>query len=324
MKRRDFVIGFGGAVVSGWPAIVLAQRAAKSPTIGFMGAGTPVGWSQWTDAFQQRMRELGWVEGRNLAMEYGWAEGSADRYAEIAREFARLKVDVIVTVGGDAAKQATSTIPIVVAMMPDPVGTGLVASLARPGANLTGLSIRANDLAGKRIELLREVIPGLRRVAILASAGYSANLLELNEVMTSARALDLEAIIVEVGRSDEIAPAIATLKDRTEALYVPANPFANTNRVLISELALAARLPTVHGFRQYVETGGLMSYGPNTADLFRRAGDYVDRILRGAKPGDLPIEQPTKFDLIINLKTAKALDLAVPPTVLARADEVIE
>ena len=324
MKRRDFVIGFGGVAASGWPIIVSAQQAAKSPTIGFMGAGTLVGWSQWTTAFQERMRELGWVEGRNLAMEYGWAEGSADRYAEIAREFARLKVDVIVTVGGDAAKQATSTIPIVVAMMPDPVGTGLVASLARPGANLTGLSIRANDLAGKRIELLREVIPGLRRVAVLASAGYSANLLELNEVMTSAKTFDLEALIVEVGRSDEIAPAIATLKERTEALYVPANPFANTNRGLINELALAARLPTVHGFRQYVETGGLMSYGPNTPDLFRRAGDYVDRILRGAKPGDLPIEQPTKFDLIINLKTARALGLAVPPTVLARADEVIE
>jgi len=324
MRRRDFVLTFAGLAVSGWPTIVSAQQAAKSPTIGFMGAGTPAGWKDWTSAFQQRIRELGWVEGRNLMIEYGWAEGSADRYLEIASEFAKLKVDVIVTVGGDAAKQATSTIPIVVAMMPDPVGTGLVTSLARPGGNLTGLSIRANDLAGKRIELLKEVIPGLRRLTVLASRGYSANLLELNEVLTSTKTFDLEALIVEVGQSEEIATAIAAFKDHTEALYVPANPFANTNRVLINEMALAARLPTAHGFRPYVESGGLMSYGPNTPDLFRRAGDYVDRILRGAKPGDLPIEQPTKFDLIINLKTAKALGLAVPPTVLARADEVIE
>ena len=324
MRRRDFVLAFGGAAAAGWPGIASAQHTAKSPIIGFMGAGTPEGWKDWTSAFQQRMRELGWVEGRNLWMEYGWAEGNADRYAEIANEFAKLKVDIIVTVGGDAAKRATSTIPIVVAMMPDPVGTGLVTSLARPGGNLTGLSIRANDLAGKRLELLREVIPDLRRFTILASRGYSANLLELNEVLTGAKSLGLEALIVEVGRSDEIAPAIAAFKDRSEALYVPANPFANTNRILINELALAARLPTVHGFRPYVEAGGLMSYGPNTPDLFRRAGDYVDRILRGAKPGDLPIEQPTKFDLIINLRTAQALGLAVPPTVLARADEVIE
>jgi len=289
-----------------------------------MGAGTPAGWSEWTSAFQQRMRDLGWIEGRNLTIEYRWAEGSFDRYAEIASEFVHLKVDVIVTVGGDAAKQATSTIPIVVVLMPDPVGTGLVVSLARPGGNLIGLSILANDLAGKRIELLREVVPGLRRLAILANAGYSANLLELNRVMTSAKVMSIEAFIEEVGQTDQIAPAIERLKGHTEALYVPANPFANTNRILINELALAAKLPTVHGFRQYVETGGLMSYGPNTPDLFRRAGDYVDRILRGAKPADIPIEQPTKFDLTINLRIAKALGLTVPPTLLARADEVIE
>jgi putative ABC transport system substrate-binding protein len=229
MRRRDFVLAFGGAAAAGWPGIASAQHTAKSPIIGFMGAGTPEGWKDWTSAFQQRMRELGWVEGRNLWMEYGWAEGNADRYAEIANEFAKLKVDIIVTVGGDAAKRATSTIPIVVAMMPDPVGTGLVTSLARPGGNLTGLSIRANDLAGKRLELLREVIPDLRRFTILASRGYSANLLELNEVLTGAKSLGLEALIVEVGRSDEIAPAIAAFKDRSEALYVPANPFAESD-----------------------------------------------------------------------------------------------
>jgi putative ABC transport system substrate-binding protein len=323
MQRREFITLLG-AVATGWPIVARAQQATKPPIIGFMGAGTPAGWTEWTSAFQQRMRDLGWVEGRNLKIEYRWGEGSFDRYAEIANEFVRLKVDIIVTVGGDAAKQATSTIPIVVVLMPDPVGTGLVASLARPGGNLTGLSILANDLAGKRIELLREVVPGLRRLALLASAGYSGNLLELNQVMTSARALGIEVLIEEVGQTDQIAPAIERLKGRTQALYVPANPFANTNRILINELALAAQLPTVHGFRQYVETGGLMSYGPNTPDLFRRAGDYVDRILRGARPADIPIEQPTKFDLIINLRIAKALGVTVPPTLLTRADEVIE
>jgi len=323
MQRREFITLLG-AVSTGWPIVARAQQTTKPPVIGFMGAGTPAGWSEWTAAFQARMRDLGWIEGRNLTIEYRWGEGSFDRYAEIANEFVRLKVDVIVTVGGDAAKQATSTIPIVVVLMPDPVGTGLVASLARPGGNLTGLSILANDLAGKRIELLREVMPGLRRLAILANAGYSTNLLELNEVMTSAKALGIEVFIEEVGQTDQIAPAIERLKGRAQALYVPANPFANTNRILINELALAARLPTVHGFRQYVETGGLMSYGPNTPDMFRRAGDYADRILRGVKPADIPIEQPTKFDLIINLRIAKALGLTVPPTLLARADEVIE
>jgi putative ABC transport system substrate-binding protein len=323
MQRREFITLLG-AVATGWPIVARAQQTTKAPVIGFMGAGTPAGWTEWTSAFQQRMRDLGWVEGRNLTIEYRWAEGSFDRYAEIANEFVRLKVDIIVTVGGDAAKQATSTIPIVVVLMPDPVGTGLVASLARPGGNLTGLSILANDLAGKRIELLQEVVPGLRRLALLASAGYSGNLLELNEVITSARALGIEVLIEEVGQTDQIAPAIERLKGRTQALYVPANPFANTNRMRINELALAAQLPTVHGFKQYVETGGLMSYGPNTPDLFRRAGDYADRILRGAKPADIPIEQPTKFDLIINLRIARALGLTVSPTLLARADEVIE
>src|SRR3954464_9260566 len=270
MQRRDFITLIG-ALGTGWPVLTRAQQTTKPPVIGFMGAGTSAGWSEWTSEFQQRMRDLGWVEGRNLTIEYRWAEGSFDGYAQIASEFVRLSVDIIITVGGDAAKEATSTIPIIVVLMPDPVGTGLVASLARPGGNITGFSILANDLAGKRIELLRELVPGLRRLAILARAGYSANLLELNEVITSAKALGIEAFIEEVGQTDQIAPAIERLKDHTEGLYVPANPFANTNRVLINELALAARLPTVHGFRQYVETGGLMSYGPNTPDLFRRA-----------------------------------------------------
>jgi putative ABC transport system substrate-binding protein len=320
MKRREFISLVGGGVVL--PLAARAQQPAKLLTIGFMGAGTPSGWTQWTAAFLQRLRELGWMEGRNVAIEYRWAEGSTERYIEIANEFVRLKVDVIVTVGGDAAKQATSFIPIVVALMPDPVDRGLVASLARPGGNVTGLSLFATDLAGKRLELLREIVPGLRRLAILGNVG--SNVLELNEVQTTAKMLGLEVVAVEIRQADDIAPAFEALKGRAEAMYVAANPLANTNRVLINDLALDAQMPTVHGFRQYVETGGLISYGPNTADLFRRAGDYVDKILRGAKPADMPVEQPTKFDLIVNLKTAKALGLTVPPSLLARADEVIE
>lgn len=321
MKRREFITLLGGAV-AGMPLATRAQQSAKLPTIGFMGAGTPSGWSQWTAAFLQRLRELGWTEGRNVAIEYRWAEGSTERYAEIANEFVRLKVDVIVTVGGGAAKQATSVIPIVVALMPDPVESGLVASLARPGGNVTGLSLLATDLAGKRLEFLREIIPGVRRLAVLASVG--SNALELKELQAAAKTIGFEVTILEIGKADDIAPALEAAKDRAEALYVPANPLANTNRVQINQLALGSGMPTVHGFRQYVETGGLISYGPNTPDLFRRAGDYVDKILRGGKPADMPVEQPTKFDLIVNLKTAKALGLSIPLAILSRADEVIE
>jgi putative ABC transport system substrate-binding protein len=287
-----------------------------------MGAGTPSSWGQWTEAFLQRLHELGWVDGRNVAIEYRWAEGDIERYADIAKEFVRLNVDIIFTVGGEAAKQATSTIPIVGALMPDPVEHGLIASLARPGGNVTGLSLLASDLAGKRLELLREVLPSLRRLGILAQAG--TNVVELSEVRTGAKALGIEVDQFDMTRMDDIPHAFEALKVRAEALYVPANPLANTNRVRINDLARDAKMPTVHGFRQYVESGGLMSYGPNTTDLFRRAGDYVDKILRGKRPADMPVEQPIKFDLIVNLKTAAALGLTLPPALLGRADEVIE
>jgi putative ABC transport system substrate-binding protein len=321
MRRRDFVVLLG-SVAATWPLAAVAQNQAKLPVIGFMGAGTPTSWSEWTEAFLQRLRELGWVDGRNMKIEYRWAEGNTERYAEIANEFVRLKVDVIFTVGGEAAKQATSTIPIVGALMPDPVEHGLVATLSRPGGNVTGLSLLASDLAGKRLELMREVVPDLRRIGILAQVG--TNVVELSEARTSAKVLGLEVVQIDMRRADDIAPAFETLKGDVKALYVPANPLANTNRVRINDLALQARIPTVHGFRQYVESGGLMSYGPSTTDLFRRASDYVDKILRGGKPADMPVEQPTKFDLIINLKTAKALGLTMPPLLLGRADEVIE
>jgi putative ABC transport system substrate-binding protein len=242
MKRRKFITRVGGAA-AGWPLAVGAQQAGKLPTIGFMGAASPSIESQRVAAFVQRLRELAWIDGRNLAIEYRWAEGRDERYAEIATEFVRLKVDVIVTVATPAtlaAKQATAVIPIVFVTASDPVGTGLVASLARPGGNVTGLANQISDAGGKKLEVLR------------------------------------------------------------------------------------ARLPTMHGARDFVEAGGLMSYGPNLLRQFRRAADVVDKMLRGAKPNDIPVEQPTKFDLVINLTAAKALGLEIPPTLLARADEVIE
>jgi putative ABC transport system substrate-binding protein len=325
MRRRDFMTLLGGATAA-WPLAARAQQPAKLPTIGFLGGTTPATWSLFVAAFVQRLRELGWIEGRTIAIEYRWAEGRGERFAEIAAEFVRLNVDVIVTVGGAvlAAKQATSLIPIVFAAAADPVGSGLVASLARPGGNVTGLSSQFTDLAGKRLELLREMVPSLRRLAIMANAGYPAAVLEMAEVQATTRTLGLDVVTLELRRAEDIAPAFEALKGRAEALYVCAESLVTTNRVRINTLALAARLPTMHSIREYVEAGGLMSYGPNFPDLWRRAGDLVDKILRGAKPADIPVEQPTKFDLIINLTTAKALGLDVPPTLLARADEVIE
>jgi putative ABC transport system substrate-binding protein len=326
MNRRQFITLLGGAAAV-WPLAVHAQQAGKLPTIGFLGQSTRSATSEWTAAFVQRLRELGWIDGRNVAIEYRWGEGRNERFAEIAAEFVRLKVDVLVTAGTPqvlAAKQATSVIPIVFAVAGDPVGTGLVASLARPGGNVTGLATLAADLAGKRLELLREVVPGLGRLAILGNVGNPLSVLELGEVQAAARTLGLEVHTLEIRRAQDIAPAFETLKGHADALYVCIDGLVNTNRIRINTSALGARLPTMHGARDYVEAGGLMSYGPNYPDLFRRSADYVDKILHGAKPGDIPVELPTKFDLIINLTTAKTLGLDVPPTLLARADEVIE
>jgi putative ABC transport system substrate-binding protein len=325
MRRREFITLLGGAAV--WPIAARAQQAGKLPTIGFLVAGTPTSHGQWVAAFVQRLRELGWIEGRTITIEYRWAEGRSERFAEIAAELVRRKVDVIVTSATEAivaAKQATSVIPIVFAAAGDPVGTGLVASLARPGGNVTGLSIQQTDVAAKRLELLREVVPGLQRLAIWANAGSPSNVVEMAEVAATARTLGLEVATPEIRRAEDIAFVFEALKGRAEALYVCADPLATTNRTRINILAVGARLPTMHGTRDMVEAGGLMSYGPNFPNQFRRAADYVDRILRGAKPAEIPVEQPTKFDLVINLTTAKALGLDVPPALLARADEVIE
>jgi len=326
VKRREFTTLFGGAAVA-WPLAARAQQAGKLPTIGFLGQSTRSAASEWVAAFVQRLRELGWMEGRTITIEYRWSEGRAERFAQIAAEFVRLKVDVILTSGTPevlAAKQATSVIPIVFATAGDPVGNGLIASLARPGGNVTGMSLQSNDTAGKRVELLREVVPSLRRLAILANVGNPFSVLELGEAQAAARALGLEVDTLEIRRPEDIAPAFEALKGRAQALYVCTDGLVNANRIRINTLALSVRLPTIHGYRDYVEAGGLMSYGANLPDLFRRSADYVDKILRGAKPADIPVEQPTKFDLVINLTTAKALGLDVPSSLLARADEVIE
>ena len=325
LKRREFITLLGGAAA--WPLTARAQLSGKLPTIGFLGAATQQAVSHWVIAFERRLRELGWSEGRTVAIEYRWAEGRGDRFAEIAAEFVRLKVDVIVTYATAptlAAKQATSIIPIVFATAGDPVGTGLVASLRRPGGNITGLSNQQADLAGKRLELFREIEPTFRILTIIGNVNSPASLLEMKEVETAARALSLEVHTIEIRKPEEISAVFAMLRDRAGPLYVVGDPLVFSNRVRISTLAVGARVPTMYNFREYVQAGGLMSYGPNFPDLFRRAADYVDKILRGSKPAEIPVEQPTNFDLVINLTTARALGLTVPDTLLARADEVIE
>jgi putative tryptophan/tyrosine transport system substrate-binding protein len=323
LKRREFITLLGGAAA--WPLATHAQQPAM-PVIGFLGSPTPSVGAHWLAAFVKRMRELNWIEGRTVAIEVRWAGGRSERFAEIAAEFVRLKVDVIVTSGGAVAeaKQATSVIPIVFGLANDPVGAGLVTSLARPGGNVTGLSLQSSDLAGKRLEFLREVVPALRRLAIMANVGNPSNVVEMGEVQAAASTLGIHAATSEIRRVEDIAPAFEALQGRADALYVCANPLMNTNRVHINTSALGAQLPTMHTVREHIEAGGLMSYGPNWPDQFRRAAEIVDKILRGTKPGDIPVEQPTKFDLVLNLTTARALGLVIPPTLLATADEVIE
>jgi putative ABC transport system substrate-binding protein len=278
-------------------------------------------------AFVQRLREFGWIEGRTIAIEYRWAEGHDERYSEIAAEFVRLRVDAILAQGTQAAmaaKQATSVIPIVATVIGDPVGSGLVASLALPGGNVTGLSVVSYDLAAKRLELLLEAVPGFRRVAILVDVGNPVNVEEARQVRAAADKLGLESFPIEIRRAEDIVPAFDGLKNRADALHIVANPLILSNIVRINILAAGARLPTSYIAREYVQAGGLLAYGPSLAAIYRRAGDFFDKILRGTKPGIIPVEQPTKFDLIISLITAKALGLTIPSSLLVRADEVIE
>jgi len=323
MRRREFIALVGSVAV--WPLSAHAQQAGKLPTIGFLGADASV-FIPWTAAFVGRLGELGWIEGRTIAIEYRWSEGRPERNAEIAAEFVRRKVDVIVTVGSavPAAKQATTVIPIVFAVALDPVAGGLVASLARPGGNVTGLSLQGLDLAGKRLELVGKLVPGLSRLAIMVVAGSPATALEMVELQAAARTLGIEVAPLEIRRAEDIAPALEALKVQADALYVMDDALVITNRTRITALALGARLPTIFEQRDFAEAGGLMSYGPKYSDLFRRAADLVDKVLRGSKPGDIPVEQPTKFELVVNLTTAKALGLTIPASLLSLADEVIE
>ena len=325
MRRREFVTLLGGAAVA-WPIAAPAQQAPRS-VIGLLGSGTAAAQSEWTAALLQRLRELGWSEGGNLTIEYRWGEGRTERFSEIAAEFVQRKVTIILTHNTPptlAAKQATSSIPIVFATAGDPIGAGIVASLARPGGNITGLSSQTPDAAGKKLELFRQVVPGLHRLATLADVDNPYVALDLRQIKESASTLGIEVATFEIRRSEELESAFDALKQRVDALYVLPVPLLFANRRRISALALSARLPTLHGVREYVEAGGLMSYGPNWPHMWRRAADLVDKILRGAKPGDIPVEQPTEFDLVINLTTAKALGLPIPEKLLALANEVIE
>jgi ABC-type uncharacterized transport system substrate-binding protein len=325
MKRRNFIALLGGGALLPWP-LARAQQPGKLPTIGYLGAHSAASQRKWTEAFVQRLNELGWVDGHNVTIVYRWAEGRMERHAELAADFVQSKPDVIVTAGAAAVatRKATSVVPIVFAVSGDPVGTGLVGSLERPGGNATGLSAQATDLTGARIDLLRELVPGLRRLAILGNIANPTTVHELGGAQTAALRLGLDVTTAEFRRAEDIAPAFETFKGRADALYVCTEPVAYTNRVRIDTLALEARLPGIFGLREFVEAGGLMSYGADVKDLYRRSAEYVDKILRGANPADIPVGRPNKFNLIVNLKTAKALGLAIPEAFLRRADELID
>jgi len=324
IERRKFLATLGGAAT--WPLAARAQQPSKLRRIGLLAPGTVSSHGPWFAELVRRLHELGWIESRNIAFEYRWGEGRTERYGEIAAELVQSKVDIIVTTAPvlPAVQRATSVIPIVFALSGDPVGAGLIASLARPGGNATGLSMLAPETAGKRLELLREVVPGVRRLAVMVNLGFPEGVQEGNEAQAAARALGLEVVRLEIQRASDIASSFESLKDQADALYVAGDPLFNANRIRINTFALSARLPTMYPFRELVEAGGLMSYGPNIPDLFRRAAGYVDKILRGANPAEIPVEQPIKFDLIVNLTTAKALGIAIPESFLLRADEVIE
>jgi putative ABC transport system substrate-binding protein len=324
--RRKFITLIGGAAAA-WPLAARAQQSEKVPVIGLLGTSTPSIARHWTAAFVVQLRQLGWIENRTVTIDYRWAEGRPERVTEIAAEFVQLKVDVIVTSSTPAvaaAKQATSAIPIVFAAAGDPVGNKLIASLAQPGGNVTGFSNEQTDIAAKRLELLHEVVPSVRRLGILFDSSNGASDRERSEVEAATRKLGIEPNTLDVRRMEDISPAFDAFKGRVDALYVCNSNLVNNNVTRINALALAARLPTMYNLQEYAEAGGLMSYGPSFTDQWRRAAEYVDKILRGTKPGELPVQQPTKFDLVINLKTAKVLGLTVPQTLLATADEVIE
>jgi putative tryptophan/tyrosine transport system substrate-binding protein len=325
IRRREFITLIGGAVAA-WPAAAGAQQRERMARIGVLWPGAPP--DKWDEAFRQGLRTHGYVEGRNILLEYRWAEGNQERLPILAQELARLPLDVIVTTSAPAilaVKEATTSIPIVFAGTSDPVRTGFAASLARPGGNLTGLSLMAPDLAGKRLELIKSVVPGASRIAMLWNASDQGMAIRVEQAQLAAPAVHVTLLSPELRTLADLESAFVTLtRDRPDALLVFVDPFTVAHRRRIIDFAAANRLPAIYEDRVFVAAGGLMSYGPSIEDICRRAATYVDKILKGAKPGGLPVEQPTKFELMINLKTAKALDLEIPLQFQQLADEVIE
>ena len=326
MNRREFITVLGGAAAA-WPLAARAQQPGKIYRIAILTAGNEITPASWK-VFSEALRALGWIEGKNVVFERYLADNRLDRLAEIAAELAHLNFDVIVTVGTLAplaAKRATATIPIVMQAAGDPLGSGLVASLARPGGNVTGLSLMAPDLAGKRLEILREILREISLVAVLWNVANPYPALVFKQTEVAAKTLGIEVQSLEVRGPGDFDNALeAAVRRHATALIAVEDPLTFGYRKQITDFAAKNRLPAIYGLREFVDAGGFIAYGAHILDLWRRSTGYVDKILRGAKPSDLPVEQPTKFELVINLKTAKALGLDVPPTLLARADEVIE
>jgi putative ABC transport system substrate-binding protein len=326
MQRRDFVKAIAGAA-AGWPLVVHAQRPAMLRTVGYLGSGTAAVQSKFASAFAQRMRELGWIEGQTLAIQYRWGEGRNDLFDSYANEFVKIGVDAIITSASSpvlAAKRATKTIPIVFAASADPVGSGLVESFNRPGGNITGVSAQSGESPGREIEFLRQLVPGLRSLAIIANAGSPGSMFEMEAAETAGHAIGLGVTTFPLKTSVDVAPAFDQIVGHVDGIYVVPDPLLSTVRAQVIALALRARLPSTFGSRDYADAGGLMSYGANIANSFARAADFVDKILRGARPADLPVEQPAKFEFVITRRTAKDLGVTVPPNLLAIADDVIE
>ncbi len=329
ITRRAFMGILAGGLLAA-PVAAEAQQPAKTPRIGVLGTGSASDTALRFEAFRQGLRERGWIEGQNIVLEYRWGDGRYDRLADLAADLVRLKVDVIFapgTAGAVAAQNATRTIPIITATVGDPVGRGIIASLARPGGNVTGLSFSVGgfEIVGKQLELLKEVVPKVSRIAVLGNPGNPSYGPMLREAQVAGRSLGVQLQVLEARGLNEFDRAFAAMvKQRAGALLVFADAAYIFDRTPLAQLAAKSRLPAIYGLREHVDASGLLAYGPNLSDLFRRAATYVDKILKGAKPADLPVEQPTKFELIINLKTAKALGLTIPPSLLQRADGLIE